>query len=100
MFVSVKLFDLVEFPTVPEKYSMCAKCEKPDFAAMYRYIPCMYRYILFEFLKNEIFNCLVSIQTGYVSIQSSNVSIHACYASIHTVLERAKISENGFDRIF
>ena len=38
MFVSVKLFDLVEFPSVSEKSSNFGKMRKLNFSAMYRYI--------------------------------------------------------------
>ena len=73
-----------------EKYSMCAKCEKPDFTAMHRCKSCMHRCILCEKSENSILNCFVSIQAGYVSIHSCFVSIQACLVSIHTVLEREK----------
>ena len=100
MFVKVKLFDLVGFPIYPEKYSMCAKCEKQHFAAMYRCKLCMHRCILFGFQKISILNCYASIQASLVSMHSSYVSIQACLVSMHTVLERWKFSENGFNRIF
>ena len=100
MFVSVKLFDLVEFPIDSGKIQQLCILRKHNFSVLYRYKTPLYRYILCEISENAIFNCLVSIQASFVSIHTSFVSIQACLVSIHTVFERGKIPENGFDRNF